>query len=74
MNITLYKSATCPQCKVAKIKLDQKGLPYVEKYIEDMSAEELAVVGVKGIPTLITDDGKFTTIRDISNWIKNQEV
>ena len=33
MNITLYKSATCPQCKVAKIKLDQKGLSYVEKYI-----------------------------------------
>ena len=74
MNIILYKSATCPQCKVAKIKLEQKGLPYTEMYVENMSAEELAAAGVYGIPTLITNDGKYTTIKDISNWIKAQEV
>lgn len=74
MNIILYKSATCPQCKVAKMKLDKKGLPYTEVYIENMDAAALEAAGVKGIPTLFADDVKLTKISDISKWIDAQEV
>ena len=78
MNIVLYKSATCPQCKVAKVKLDQKGISYTEMYVEDMSAALLEDAGIKGIPTLVVEDEiatiKLTTLRDISNWINTLEV
>lgn len=74
MNIILYKSATCPQCKVAKMKLDKKGLPYTEVYVENADAAELEAAGVKGIPTLIADDVKLNKITDISKWIDAQEV
>lgn len=74
MNVTLYKSATCPQCKVAKMKLDKKGIPYTEIYVEELDAAALEAAGVKGIPTLIVDDIKITNIRDISSWINKQEV
>ena len=74
MNVTLYKSATCPQCKIAKMKLDEKGIPYTEIYVEELDAAALDAAGVKGIPTLIVDDTKITSIRDISQWINAQEV
>ena len=78
MNIVLYKSATCPQCKVAKVKLDQKGISYTEMYVEDMSATLLEDAGIKSIPTLVIEDElsttKLTTLRDISNWINILEV
>lgn len=74
MNVTLYKSATCPQCKIAKMKLDKKGIPYTEIYVEELDSAALDAAGVKGIPTLIVDDTKITSIRDISQWINAQEV
>lgn len=74
MNIVLYKSATCPQCKVAKMKLDNKGLPYTEVYVENLSPAELEESGVKGIPTLFVDGEKITNISTISKWIDAQEA
>ena len=74
MNIVLYKSTTCPQCRVAKMKLDKKGLPYTEIYTDTLDAAALAEAGVKGIPTLIVDGEKLTSLRAISNWIDAQEV
>ena len=74
MNIVLYKSTTCPQCKVVKMKLDKKGLPYAEKLIDDMTPAELAAANIKGIPTMFVDGEKMTNIREISNWINAQEV
>lgn len=73
MNIILYKSATCPQCRVVKMKLDKKGLPYTEVYTENMDAAALAEAGVKGIPTLIVDGEKMSNLRAITNWIGAQE-
>ena len=74
MNIILYKSATCPQCRVAKMKLDKKGLPYTEIYTEDMDTAALAEAGIKGIPTLVVDGEKISNLRAIGNWIDAQEV
>ena len=74
MNIVLYKSSTCPQCKVVKMKLDQKGLVYTEKYVDEMTPDQLQEAGVKGIPTMFVDGVKMTNIRDMSNWIRDVEV
>ena len=74
MNIVLYKSATCPQCKVVKMKLDKKGLPYTEKLIDDMTPAELAEADVKGIPTMFVDGEKMTNQRLMCKWIDAQEA
>lgn len=74
MNIVLYKSATCPQCKVVKMKLDNKGLAYTEKLIDDMTPAELAEADVKGIPTMFVDGEKMTNQRLMCKWIDSQEV
>lgn len=74
MNIILYKSTTCPQCKVVKMKLDKKGLQYEERLVDNMTADELSVAGVKGIPTLFIDDVKMTNQREMCKWIDAQEV
>lgn len=70
MNITLYKSATCPQCKVVKMKLEKKGIPFTEEM--DISVMESR--GVRGIPTLEIDGELITNLRDINNWVNAQEA
>jgi glutaredoxin len=74
MNIVLYKSTTCPQCKVVKMKLDKKGLQYEERLVDNMTADELSAADVKGIPTLFVDDVKMTNQREMCKWIDAQEV
>lgn len=70
MNIILYKSTTCPQCKVAKIKLESKGISFTEEL--DISVMESR--GVRSIPTLEVDGTLYTSLREINNWIKSQEA
>lgn len=74
MNITLYKSTTCPQCKVVKMKLDKKGLPYTEVLVDNMDASALAEAGVRGIPTMFVDGEKMTNQREMCKWIDAQEA
>ncbi len=74
MNIILYKSTTCPQCRVVKMKLDKKGLLYEERLTDNMTPAELAEVGVKGIPTMFVDGEKMTNQREMCKWIDAQEV
>ena len=74
MNIVLYKSTTCSQCRVVKMKLDRKGLPYTEMVVDNMDAAALDAAGVKGIPTLFVDGEKMTNQRDMCKWIDAQEV
>ena len=74
MSITLYKSTTCPQCKVVKTKLDKKNLSYTEILVDNMSATELTEAGIQSIPTLFVDDVKMTNQREMCKWIDAQEV
>lgn len=74
MNITLYKSTTCPQCKVVKMKLDKKGLPYTEVLVDNMDASALTEAGVRGIPTMFVDGEKMTNQREMCKWIDAQEA
>jgi ribonucleoside-triphosphate reductase len=68
MEIILFKSTTCPQCKVAKTKLDAAGIEYREEL--DMAVMEQ--YGVKTIPTLYIDGTKITKLSEINKWINEQ--
>lgn len=69
MNVILYKSNTCPNCRMVKMKLEKKGIPFTEELDMDL----MASLGIKGIPTLEVDGQRMTNIRDINNWLNAQE-
>lgn len=70
MNIILYKSAVCPQCKVIKAKLEKKGIAF----IEELDVNVMTANGVNHIPTLSVDGELITELRAINNWINAQEA
>ena len=70
MTITLYKSLTCPQCKVIQAKLDKKGIAY--EMITDVDI--MTTRGIKGIPTLEVDGERITKLTDINKWVNAQEA
>lgn len=69
MNVILYKSLVCPQCKVIQTKLDMKGIAYEAEF--DM--DKMIALGIKSIPTLEVDGERITGPSNINNWIKAQE-
>ena len=70
MNIILYKSNVCGQCKVVKMKMEKKGIPFTEETDVDVMTSR----GVKGIPTLEIDGERITDLRAINDWINAQEA
>lgn len=69
MNVILYKSNTCPNCRMVKMKLEKKGIPFTEELDMDLMAN----LGIKGIPTLEVDGQRMTNIGDINRWLNAQE-
>ena len=69
MNVILYKSLVCPQCKVIQAKLDKKGIAYEAEF----DVDKMVSLGIKSIPTLEVDGERITGITNINNWIKAQE-
>lgn len=55
--IQMYSTTWCPDCKAAKMALDQLGLPYQETNIdEDAQGEKIVLEanqGRRSVPTLI---------------------
>ena len=50
--LLLFTTATCPNCRMAKMILDQKGIKY--KVIDANENQELCIkLGIKGAPTLL---------------------
>ena len=70
MKIILYKTATCPQCKIIKTKLEQKNIPFIEEMDETVMINN----GIVNIPTLEVDGVCMDNIRQINNWVNAQEV
>lgn len=70
MSIILYKSDICPQCKVIKMKLEKKGINFIEE--KDLSIMESR--GIKSIPQLQIDDNPpISNLQEINKWINAQE-
>lgn len=70
MNLILYKSAVCPQCKVIKMKLEKKGFTFTE----ELDVDVMTANGVNHIPTLSVDGELITDLRTINKWINDHEV
>lgn len=49
--ITIYTTATCPKCRVLKMKLDQKGIPY-EECLDETKMQEM---GIQSVPAMSVD-------------------
>ena len=57
----LFKTATCPNCRIAISYLDKVGFPY-EALLANENAELATAFGVKQAPTLIVfaEDGSYS--------------
>ena len=67
MSIVLY-TTHCPQCKVLKAKLDQKGIQYEQN--DDI--DEMLSLGYHTAPLLKLEDGQILNFTAARNWIKEQ--
>ena len=67
--ITLYTSDTCGICRMVKMKLEKKNIPYNnEKNVEDLIA-----AGIQRLPVLKLEDGRMiTSVAEINNWVNEQ--
>lgn len=64
--IILYKTPTCPKCKVLKKKLEDKGIEFTEN--EDI--DEMLSIGIMNAPTLSVN-GELLDFMSALDWVKN---
>ena len=64
--IILYKTPTCPTCKVLKKKLEDKGIEFTEN--EDI--DEMLSMGIMNAPTLSVN-GELLDFMSALDWVKN---
>lgn len=62
--VKIYTMTTCPRCKVLKMKLKQKEIPYEE--ITDM--EIFTELGIKSVPVLEVG-GDRMNFAEANTWI-----
>lgn len=66
MHITLFKSPTCPNCKMLQMKLDKKGVTYdVVTDVEVMKAK-----GISALPQLDVN-GERLGFADALRWLNS---
>lgn len=68
--MTVFSSATCPKCKVLKMKLDKAGLTYEV----NENIEEAAALGIKTLPYLQMSDGTLLDFSGALAFIKDMEA
>ncbi|NLA53401.1 MAG: ribonucleoside triphosphate reductase [Clostridiales bacterium] len=77
LEMQLFITPTCPNCKAAIMLLDKAGIAYSVMYAEEN--KELALqLGIKQAPTLVipgqADVQKHTGVADIKRYIQSQQV
>ena len=73
--ITIYSSATCPKCKMIKMKLDRAGIKY--EVCEDVATmQNLGIMGLPALGLVTTDSHDQKIIKDFTqiNAIVNQMI
>ena len=74
-SVMLFTTPTCPNCKIAKAKLDKAGVAY-EVIDANTNAELVGRFGVKGAPTLVVAGSKkyelYKGVSDIIKFIENR--
>lgn len=66
--IKIYTTETCPRCKVLKIKMNAKGIPY--ESITDV--DEIQRLGIMSVPYMQVDDGELMDFATANAWINEQ--
>ena len=71
--ILLFTTATCPNCKAAKLLLDKAGVSY-EVLLASENVELVSAFEIKQAPTLIVTKGdaynKFVGVSEIKKYIE----
>lgn len=67
MKITLYKTTTCPKCKILKQKLDLSGLDYEECF----DKEKMIELKISKVPVLDVDENKMEFAK-ANAWINER--
>ena len=77
LEMQLFITPTCPNCKVAIMLLDKAGIAYSILYAEE-NKEQALKLGIKQAPTLVVpgEDStqKHTGVADIKRYIQSQQV
>ena len=75
--VMLFKTATCPNCKIAGAMLDKAGISYKIMDAEE-NPELVQKYGIMQAPTLIVASGdeyqKYNGVSDIKSWIGEKVV
>ena len=66
--VKIYTTDTCPRCKVLKVKMDAKGIPY--ESITDV--DEIRRLGIMSVPYMQVDDGELMDFATANAWINEQ--
>ena len=66
--IKIYTTDTCPRCKVLKMKMDAKGIPY--ESVTDV--DEIKNLGIMSVPYMQVDDGELMDFAKANAWINEQ--
>lgn len=66
--VKIYTTDTCPRCKVLKVKMDAKGIPY-ESIID---VDEIQRLGIMSVPYMQVDDGELMDFATANAWINEQ--
>lgn len=67
LNVEIFTTSNCQNCKIAKMILEQYGINYIEKNIETNQEYEKEFVektqGQKYVPTLVVNDNVYINIK-----------
>lgn len=66
--ITVYTTEGCPRCKVLKMKLAQKNIPYEEFTDVDKMIE----MGIVNCPMMSVDDGELMTFNEAIQYVNER--
>ena len=69
MEIKLYKTPTCPKCKVLCAKMDKKGLQY--EICTDI--DEMLKLGIQSVPVLVVDGIRYD-FAQANTWVNGVSV
>jgi glutaredoxin len=68
----IYTSKGCAPCRALKEKLELLGITPEYVLVDDLPREDYPV-GLRAVPTLITDDGTMIVGNDIETYLLNNK-
>lgn len=70
MEVVLYRSETCPKCKVLELKLKQKQI----EFSECLDMTKMSEMGLHSVPWLQVDGGDLMNFGEAIKWVNSMEA